>query len=149
MLQKNDRNIIFVCQPLLKNDRVSRKNFQQFFNIIISKFNELNIKLVFKLHPGEDISFYQQFLCPILDRKIPFQLMDLSYVSIVMTFSSGAVRGSQLPVISCLDLIDFNIDDHHIQIKRNFLKLNEDNKNILVPRNWEEFEADVKKNINN
>ena len=103
----DQQTVLFVTQPLTKNSRASEQSIKGFFSELRRNLNSLDCRLVLKLHPGESTEDYAWIGVDMIADYVPFQLLDISLSSAILTFSSGAVIGSEKPVISCSRLLEF------------------------------------------
>lgn len=105
--QDDQPTVIFLTQPLTKNSRTTLSAVVNFFNELKRNLDLLGCKLILKLHPGESAKDYSWLGVELLPDYIPFQSLKFSEPIALLTFSSGAVMGSEKPVISCSRLIKF------------------------------------------
>jgi len=149
VLTNGSRKVVFACQPLLKNNRVTVDAYGTFFKELCTILSELDIDVVFKLHPGEIATYYEGLGASIVTDEIPFQHLDLSAVDAVMTFSSGAVVGLSKPIISCTDLLEFRSLEDKREIDKLFdVRLaNASQAAASRPTSWEAFIDDIKKAV--
>jgi hypothetical protein len=143
------RKVVFACQPLLKNNRVTVEEYRAFFDKLCKILSKLDIKIVFKLHPGEIASDYEYLGASIVSDEIPFQLLDISSVDAILTFSSGSVVGLSKPIISCTELLQYrSLEDKNVINKLFDVSLaNTGQASARRPKTWEDFINDIKKNI--
>jgi len=148
-LPEGMRKVVFACQPLLKNDRVTVGSYSKFFETLCLVLSDLGVDVVFKLHPGELETDYKDLGAPLIDGEIPFQHLDLSGVLAVLTFSSGAAVGLSKPVISCTNLLEFRSLKDKREIDRLFdVRLaNAGQTAASRPTSWRGFLDDIKKAI--
>lgn len=146
-LSDGNRKVVFACQPLLKNNRVTPNTYSSFLQELCKVLSDLDIEIIFKLHPGEVPAAYDHLGIPIVTDEIPFQHIDLSAVDTILTFSSGAVLGINRTIISCTALLEFCSVDDKREIDRLFdLRLaNAGQAAPIRPASWEDLIYEIKK----
>ena len=143
------RKVVFACQPLLKNNRVTVEEFRAFFEKLCKILRKLDIEIVLKLHPREIASDYEYLDVLIISEKIPLQLLDISSVDAILTFSSGSAVGIGKPIISCNELLQYcSLEDKIILNKQFDERLaNAGQAKASRPKTWEDFIAEIKKAV--
>ena len=146
-LSDDSLKIVFACQPLLKNNRVTSWAYREFFKTLCRTLSEINVGIVLKLHPGERKIDYEYLSVPIVSDEIPFQYLDISKVLAVLTFSSGAAAAIEKPVISCSNLLEFCSPADKKEIDRLFDERRKRTglETASRPTSWEAFIDDIKK----
>jgi hypothetical protein len=148
-LTNGSRKVLFACQPLLKNNRVTIEAFNTFFKKLCTTLSDLDVEVIFKLHPGEVSTNYEGLGAAIVVDEIPLQHLDLSAVDAVLTFSSGAVIGLNKPIISCSRLLEYRLFKDKQEMERLFdLRLVDlDQAKASRPTSWEVFIDEIKKAV--
>jgi hypothetical protein len=144
------RKVVFACQPLLKNNRVTVEEYKAFFEKLCKILRKLDIEIVLKLHPNEMTSDYEYLGVSIVSNEIPFQLLDISAVDAVLTFTSGSVVGLGKPIISCTELLQYrSLEDKNVINQLFDVRLsNAGQASASRPKTWEDFINEIKKIIN-
>lgn len=146
-LSDDSLKIVFACQPLLKNNRVTKRAYREFFKTLCRTLSEINVGIVLKLHPGERKIDYEHLSAPIVSDEIPFQYLDISKVLAVLTFSSGAAAALEKPVISCSSLLEFCSPADKKEIDRLFDERRKRTglETASRPTSWDAFIDEIKK----
>ncbi|XXK29951.1 hypothetical protein ACMAY7_10640 [Rhodobacteraceae bacterium nBUS_24] len=133
--------VLFMTQPLLKNNRVSLLELKSFYFQLRTLSERYGLTLALKLHPNDSVEYYDAgaFLFAA-DQHIPSQRLDVSQYKAIMTFSSSSVIGSVVPVISCINLIEFIDPSDRDAILGDFLKTVQNEAQVDVVKTWKDLE---------
>lgn len=145
VLDGDQHIVLFLTQPMKKNSRATESSIVAFFFELKRSLNILNCKLVLKLHPGESPEDYFWIGADMIADYVPFQLLDTSLATALLTFSSGAVAGRDKPVISCSRLLAYRDNKDRESIEKLFDRrlANDSLPPCHRPHDWEAFRNEI------